>query len=244
MNPRARNLTVAVSTLVVLAVATLLLMQQQTLSGLRTRELVLQTSIESERPAAAGSATPPASSPPPAANTSEPLTDEERTELLQLRGEVTTLNQRLGELASVEQRHDALQAQLDKARVNPKSVEAVVPEGYILRTKARNVGQATPEAALETFLWACEHRDEKALRDTVLWNPPDLFSGPEGQARIQGFWDEVGKLPGFQPVEKTPQPDGSVAIKLAVTPGSGNDPTSQAHMIARPVDGGWKLEFR
>lgn len=239
----SRNLTLAVSMLVVLAAAALWLMQQQTLSGLRTREFALQTAIQSERPGAPVpvETTPPALS---ATNNEEALTDAERTELLRLRGEVTTLNGRLGELASVEQRHNALRAQLNKARANPRSVEAVVPEGYILRTKARNAGWATPEAALETFLWAIEHRDQTALLNTITSDKPELLSDLADPAKLQTFWAEVGTVPGFQPVEKTPQPDGSVAMKLAVIPGNTDDRLSVESMSARLIDGQWKLEFR
>lgn len=244
MNPRTRNLTLAASTLVVLAVATLLLMQQQTLSGLRTREFALQTAIQSERPAAPASAEPASPATPTTNNSTEALTDAERMELLRLRGEVTALNQRLGELSSVEQRHEALKAQLDQARANPGSMEAVVPAGYILRTKARNVGRATPEAALETFLWACEHRDQKTLLNTISTEKPELLRVLQDPAKLQEMWEEFSKVPGLQPVGKTTQPDGSVAMQVAVLPGNTNDLMSSEPVVARLINGQWKLEFR
>lgn len=238
-----RNLILAVSTLAVLAAATLLVLQQQTLSGLRTQEFALQTAIQSERPATPASAATPSPA-PPATTSVEPLTDAERTELLRLRSEVTTLNQRRSELASVEQRHDALKAQLAKARVNPKRVEAVVPEGYILRTKARNAGLATPEAALETFLWALANRDMAALLATMDPNAPGYapFAEKLNEAEAE-IWDDMSNLPGIQIAEKSTDPDGSVSMRLALIPGEEGERAGPL-AVARLVDGQWKLDLR
>jgi hypothetical protein len=171
---------------------------------------------------------------------SAPLTEAERLELLRLRGQITRLRGEARGLAAAEAEHAALQQRLAAAKANPASIGAALPPGYILRRTARNAGQATPEATVETFLWAIEHRDVNTLLQTL--TPADAQKLSEGlQRQGEDFWQGAAKLPGMRVSDQKPLADGSVELKLSIElEGTADQQTTKARL----VDGRWRIEMR
>lgn len=183
--------------------------------------------------------------PPPAAPAADDaastaLTEAERLELLRLRGQLGRLRADARGLATAEQEHTNLQQRLTAVRANPGNLQNILPPGYILRRNARNAGQATPQATVETLLWAAEHRDLKTLLETL---SPEEAQKMAEQVQRQGdkFWEGAAQLPGMWVREQRSLPDGTVELKLAVDPrGEGETQT----MKSRLVDGRWRLDLR
>src|SRR5207249_1979942 len=70
--------------------------------------------------------------------------------------QVAQLIRRQRELANVPVENERLQTRIPSARTNAAKP---LPPGYIRAGEARNLGYASPEAALETLLWAIRNRD-------------------------------------------------------------------------------------
>lgn len=227
MNPRAW----ISGTLLLVALATGIgvVRQHRELGRLRS-ELANLRPATPPRPAGQ---TNPAPAPPPAA--ASPLTESEKHELLRLRAEVTRLDARRRELASARAENERLQAAHRARNPGTPPAGAALPPGYIRRTEARFQGAATPEAALESLLWAMAQRDTNALARLM---PPEWWD----HARVElarnpeEFWKQ-SRLPGFRVVEVV-QPDVDHAVvKLEILPG---EPPEQMKLTR--VGGEWRLE--
>lgn len=226
MNPRAWISGTLI--LVGLAAAAGVFRQHHELTRLRS-EL---GNLRAVAPPRSAGQTNPVPQPPAAAR---PLTESEKHELLRLRAEVTRLDARRRELASARTENERLQT-AHRAR-NPGTSPAgtALPAGYIRRTEARFQGAATPEAALESLLWAMTQRDTNALARLM---PPEWWD----HARVElarnpeEFWKQ-SRLPGFRVVEVL-QPDVDHAVvKLEILPGK---PPEQMKLTR--VGGEWRLE--
>lgn len=209
----------------------------------RSEAGALRLEVESLAGALAAAPAPAAAAPanvPPVAPEVAPLTPEERLELARLRNQVTRLRGEVKGLAALRHEHDSLTQRLATARANPGSPLAALPPGFILRRTARNAGQASPEATVETFLWAVEHRDANALVQTLV---PELGQRFAADLKREGasFWDGASKLPGLRIVESAAMPDGTMQLKLAIEPDGTADMQT---MKVRQVDGLWRLEMR
>jgi hypothetical protein len=159
------------------------------------------------------------------------------SELLRLRGEVTRLNLRKRELAGVEGEGQRLRAELAKASNQPGS-EVSLPPGFVRKSEAKNQGYSTPEATMETFLWALQHHDATNLLNA--------FAGP-GANQVQlalersaqtgeDFFKGSDVIPGLAIQNRTNLPDGSVNLTLEVAPGA---PTQTLRL--QSVNGEWKF---
>lgn len=169
-----------------------------------------------------------------------PLTDTERQELLRLRGQITQLRREGGKLEAVTQENASLKQRLAVARADPASVGAALPPGYILRRTARNAGQGTPQATVETFLWALENRDPLTLLQTLA--PEDAQKLQEEiQKAGEEFWKTSAKLPGMKLGEQKALPDGSVEFELSIDIEAGSEGRKTT---ARLQDGRWRIKLR
>ncbi|MCP5519296.1 MAG: hypothetical protein H7A45_18785 [Verrucomicrobiales bacterium] len=232
----------AVSGCVLLGFSAVALLNLQTLSDLHVQEGALRAVHEGNLVANEGRQLEP----PPETEPLEPLNKEEQSELIRLRREQTELNRRAGELAGIEQQHAQLSRQLATARANPGSLSAVVPPGYILRSKARNAGQGTPEAAIETWFWAVEHRNRETLVNVFLEEHASHLMDQLQREGEEEFWKGMVFFPGYEITAREPQADGSVRLELAVVPGSadsgvgGGPPPWSVTM--HQVNGIWRLD--
>ena len=181
---------------------------------------------------AAAKAQAAAASAPPRAS-SAPLSPAEKLELLRLRSEVTRLRQRQRDLANVQQTHTQLEAQA-AARPGGAAAEPALPSGYLRRTQAQMVGFGTPASALQSMLWAVEHRDTNVLLQA--WSPAMGAHLRSAVASGQDVFQDVGHIPGFLVRQQTTLPDGSVELQVEFIPGQ-----APVKMQFRQQDGQWRM---
>jgi hypothetical protein len=178
------------------------------------------------------SATVPTNPPEPVVVASGPS-----LELLRLRSQVGQLERRKRELAGAAGEQQRLQAQLTN-RAAGEATAVRLPPGYIRRAAAQNVGHATPDAALETFMWAIEHRDLSTLMQCI---DPKHREDIEKSLKQAGSEDDFFKgadgLVGGLITARETQEDGSVVLKVQMNPLT--DDTQNMHF--RLVDGRWCL---
>lgn len=168
------------------------------------------------------------------ASTAGGLSEAEKLELLRLRGEVTRLRARLKELSGIRVENEKLRAQLNSPPAG--GAPAGLPEGYLRRRDAQFAGYASPEATMQSMLWAIEHQDTNAF-----------FGGfdPENSRRMreamtgqsaEEFWKQVRIVPGWRVVEKQQLAPDGVVLKVEIMPGE-----APQDMRLRLINNEWKL---
>lgn len=131
------------------------------------------------------------------------------------------------------------------AAANPGHQPDAVPMGKVLRGRdARDAGQATPEAAMETFIWAMMNRDTNRLYQLFSKEPwvddqdakdelADMMKAASSGAASNGMADlEVHLL------EEQPGKNNDRWIVMAGMPGIDGTVRS-ARVLLRPTDTGW-----
>jgi hypothetical protein len=143
-----------------------------------------------------------------------PLSPDETMELMQLRNRVATLRERQRAMAGVSNANVRLKEQL-VALTNYS--RGMGPPGYIRRAQAQYRGAGTPEATLESFLWAIEQRNAEVL-STLLNFGDDAGDLGQRKKHAEKFIEELDIIPGARIVGRTnPGPD-RVELQLTFDP--------------------------
>ena len=155
---------------------------------------------------------------------------EQAFRIHQLRGEVTLVQQRFGNLAPLVTNLMAkLNARTNQVETGPAPE---FPPGYFPRHELADRGTATPEAALETFWWAMSHG-----------NLPKLFAVsaemvgqpiPENPNREDDFTQLFRNFPGYQVVKRENGAAGRLVMGLQTAPGA-----RVVDIILVPTNGQW-----
>ncbi len=170
----------------------------------------------------------------PVSGPGEPLTAEERVQLMALRSQVTDLRARQRALAGATNGTEALRARLVAVS---NYARGSLPAGFVRRTEARNLGQATPEAAVETFFWALEHREaESLIRVMPVENQPTMRRVLEEQGAV-AFFKEMPPLPGFRISGRVATSPEEVSFILETGPGK------PWPIKAFREEGAWRLQL-
>ena len=184
---------------------------------------------------------------PPSPAPSE-LSETEKLELIRLRGEVTRLRQQVRDLAGVRAEHQRLRTRLG---LPPETTNTVspTPSGatgtgtappssarYLRRQDAQFAGFATPEATLQSLLWAIEHRDTNALfsafaeEDTGRWLRQAL-----GSDEAEKAWEQLRLMPGLRLLSAEPAGD-ELVIQAEFLPG---EPAESIGLVRQGNE--WKI---
>lgn len=157
--------------------------------------------------------------------------------LLQLRAEVTRLGNRKHELANVRAESERLQGQLATRGTN---APGTVPlgAGYIRKSEARNVGYATPENTIQSFLWAIQNRDASSLLQA--FDPEiakQLRERIQNSAVTEEFFKEFEVLPGLRILGREAAENGVEVLTFETLPGT----ESPTQLRFKQFEGQWKL---
>lgn len=162
--------------------------------------------------------------------------DSPAIELLRLRAEVTRLGNRKRELGGAQAENQRLQAQI--AACGPNVPGAVVPPAsYILKSQARNLGYSTPEATIETLLWAIQNRDPS--RFLQAFDPQlakQLETRMQNSSSTDALFEEFSALPGIHIRKKMDGTDGEVVVTMGIAPEANSQPWR-----LKQLGGQWKL---
>ena len=198
------------------------------------------TALQAEQQQASASGVRPAESPESStASPTEqnPVTETVSPELLRLRGEVTRLNLQKRELAAVEAEGQRLHAEL--AKVSNRGASGVtLPPGFMRKAEAKNVGYNTPEATVESFLWALQHHDATNLLNAFAGHGANQIQQELERSSQSGedFFKGTDAIPGLAIQSRTNLPDGSVDLTLELAPGA---PARTLRL--QSVNGEWKF---
>jgi hypothetical protein len=140
------------------------------------------------------------------------------------------------ELAAVASENKHLRDQFANQSTNVMQL----PAGYLRKTQAKMVGLNTPEDTLQTFLWAIHNRDAQKLVEALSPEAAKRFQNKvERAGSVEELFEENALVPGFRILERQPQPDGSVHLRVEIIPGQPDGDEIQLRLI----NGEWKLDF-
>ena len=200
--------------------------QQAEIAQLRGHTAALATA----RAAQARSATPV----PKTGSAAETLSEQEKLELLRLRGEATRLRERVRGLSGLRVENEKLRAGV-KAAGQPGAGPGL-PAGYVRRRDAQFAGYGSPEATLRSLLWAIEHQDTNSLLAAFDAEHSQGMRDALAREGAEEFWKETGVIPGCRIVATEQVADDEVDLKVEFAPGD----TPQSMRFKRVGDD-WKL---
>ena len=165
------------------------------------------------------------------------LPDDQSRELLRLRGEVGVLRQQSQELDAVRNENRQARAALDSS-LKPQSATA----DYWPRDSWAFVGQASPDAALQTSLWAANNGDLKALAASVTGDVQKMmeqeFAGKsETETSIRAM-DHVNSLKSVRVLNREVQADGTVVLTATF---EDRTDSHTGKVVMKKIGNDWKL---
>jgi hypothetical protein len=156
-------------------------------------------------------------------------------ELLRLRNQVAMLTRQKKELASVAEENKRLRSQVASASANPAGAAAASP-AFLRKTQARMAGYATPEATIESFLWAMQHQDSTNLLQAFAPEAVQRFPQGVPQETLDDFFVRSEIVPGLSIIGREEVSPGIVELKLQILPGL--PPTS---LQLKQIGQQWKI---
>jgi hypothetical protein len=169
------------------------------------------------------------------------LPEEQFRELLRLRGKAGLFRSQAEELAQLQQENRRLRAVMASPQfMADGTTNTFAARSFVPLTQLSFAGYATPEAALESILWAERETNLTAYLTSLI---PDQQSVE--QARLQTqierkrrifFPQETGGVTGFQVLDSKPISDDQVAVTFFV---GGHDGIMK--LPVRRIGNEWKL---
>jgi hypothetical protein len=171
-------------------------------------------------------------------NGTRPAPDEQSRELLRLRGQVGVLREQCKELEHVRSDNRRAHAMLQ----NGSGTRAVATADYWPRDSWNFTGYGSPDAALQSSLWAANNGDLKALlasttgdlRKTV---EADLAGKSKEEAEIKAM-DEVINFKSVRVLNREAQGDGAAILTVAI---EDKTETQTVKMLLKKVGNEWKI---
>jgi hypothetical protein len=177
-------------------------------------------------------------SPPPL------LPDDQMRELLRLRGEAGVLRRQNLELEAVRNENRQAHAALENSPKTQRTSGAreAPTADYWPRDSWVFAGHATPDAALQTCLWAANNGDLKALLasatgDVRKMMEKDFAGKSESEASIKAM-DEIIGLKSVRVLNREVRADDTVVLTAAF---EDRTDTHTSKMLLKRIDNDWKL---
>jgi len=165
------------------------------------------------------------------------LPDEQSRELLRLRGEAGVLRQQTNGLDAARQENRQARAALESSLTNQSAGADYWPRG-----SWAFAGYASPDAALQTSLWAANNGELKALLDSTTGDlqkmvEKDLAGKSESEAAVRAM-DEVARLQSVRLLNREVQADGTVVLTAAFEDGTD---THTSKLLMKQIGNDWKI---
>jgi hypothetical protein len=154
-------------------------------------------------------------------------------ELLQLRNQVGQLRRRRAELESVQAEHERLTNEVAVRATNGMAL----PSDYIRKSDARLAGYTSPEATIQSFLYALRNRETNSLLHALATQEDSALQSQKEQNIVEIF--EGGKsLFGLRIVRQHQNRPDYIEAQVEVVPGSPPAPIN-----FRLENGEWKMDI-
>jgi hypothetical protein len=163
-------------------------------------------------------------------------------ELLRLRGETVVLRQQKMNLETAREENRQAHAALERRLNAGTGTNAIATADYWPQNSWAFAGYASPEAALQTALWAGKNGDAKTffasiagdLRERV---EADLKGKSETEASI-GMMDETDSIGSVRIIDREAQDNNTTVLTVEM---DGQDNLQTAKMVMRKVGNEWRF---
>ncbi len=159
----------------------------------------------------------PAVASPGAAAESGQRSEADLLELMRLRNEVAQMRQRQRELANAQAENNALRQRVAAAPANASAV--ALPAGYIRRKDAQLAGYQTPEAALQSLIWAIANKNTNTLFQVLDREGAGNLLEDLQRKGPDEFWKEVSIIPGFRIIGNRANTETTSELTVEFAPG-------------------------
>ncbi len=224
-----------ISAVIIGALVTSMVVQHQALARLREDNRSLQQQVEGLRDAKNQLAKA-------AVDQGEPAKRQrDQSELLRLRSEVGVLRQKTKELDTQRTEDRQVRAALEETQSADK-VETAATADYWPRDSWAFAGYASPDAALQTFVWASSQGDLKTLLGSVTGEAQkriekDLEGKSEGEASLKAIDDAIN-LKSVRVYYRNVQSDDTVIIQTGYENGR---VTYAEKLFMKKIGNEWKV---
>ena len=172
------------------------------------------------------------------ANSAPSLSDDQSRELLRLRGEAGLLRQQSQELETTRKENRQARAALESSLKNPSAATA----DYWPRDSWAFAGYASPDAVLQTSLWAANNGDLKALLASATGEvrkqmEEDLGGKPESEATIRAM-DEVMNIKSVRVLNREVQAYDTVVVTATF---EDRTDTHTERLLVKKIGNDWEL---
>ena len=181
------------------------------------------------------------------ASAPQSLSDAESLELLRLRGEVAVLRPQIVGLESVRKENHQVRFALENYLKNPNSnaATALATPDYWPRDSWKFTGYATPDAALQSVLWAANNGDLKTLVASTTGEiqkmvAADLDNKSADEASIKAM-DEVFNIKSIHVLNREFQDADTAVLTTEI---EGRTETTTEKMVLIRTGNEWKLGVR
>jgi hypothetical protein len=205
--------------------------QAQTTVSLQTKERALRSQMEAQSLITDTTPALATETNASALSTSE-LTDRQVMELMRLRNETAQLRKQRRELDSATAESILLR---NRMATNTPG-KGLLPPGYTRKRDAQFAGAGTPEAALQSFLYAIAKRDTHTLYQVIGGEFQRQFNTTLQADNVEKFWNEVEALPGARVIKSTARSDTEIVLDVEFLPGMDAQP-----LIFIKSGSDWKL---
>src|SRR5581483_5050858 len=184
------------------------------------------------------------------AQSAQTLAEDEKAQLLRLRAEVGRLRQETNNVAKLREENRQLRTaqaarQIVPPNRQPTPTQPDEPQSVPKESWAF-AGYASPEATVQSLLWALRQGDDQAFQAYLNGLTPELRDKIEKDAASRGpnafaglGADETGDMTGFRILETIPVSGDETLVRLQ-SDGAGGDGPVQNFML-KQIEGQWKI---
>jgi len=165
----------------------------------------------------------------------ESKTTESSAEVLRLRNEVTQLTARKQAMSGVRAENEKLKVQVAMGGTNAQSGIAL-PPGYLRKSDAVPRGYNSPQATLESFLWAIQNHDFTNLLQAVTPKFAEHLINEHGTKSPEDFFKGAEHIPGINVLSERTLADGKVELEVEIVPG-----VPSGKIQFEQVNGQWRM---
>jgi len=162
----------------------------------------------------------------------------ETTELHRLRNEVRQLRDQKPEVERLRAENERLRA---KAKSGQRPPGSVLPEAnMIARDALTDAGLGTPEAAIQTFLWAIRERSTRRIRACFSNDAAAKLRDQSDEEVLAGAGGVMDTFKGFQIIAKKVVSADEVKLGIRIT--AEDSPPPEAALVFKRAGNEWKLD--
>ena len=176
------------------------------------------------------------------ASAPKPLSQDQLMELLRLRGQVGVLRRQQPDGGQAREENRQIHAVLTRYRQTLAETNATATADYWPQGSWRNLGYGSPDAAMQTVLWAGNNGDvtnfAASMTDEAQTSLTNLYQGKSASEASVRLADETFGLQSVQILSRETVDDNTVVLTVEL---ENQDGFQNVKMLMKKESGEWKF---